>query len=87
MLPLEVVGVMLTLLSFIIEPPPDPPPDPPSDIVQLINTELDSTTPTVVTVQTMSSLIPTLGSVRLLTTVTVVCPLAPESINQLYNNS
>ena len=48
---------MLTLLLFIIGPPPDPPPGP----VQLINTELDSTPLTVFTVQTISTLIPTLG--------------------------
>ena len=47
---------MLTLLSFIIGPPPDPPPD----TVQLINTELDSTPLTVLTVQLITRGLPTI---------------------------
>ena len=51
MLPLEVVGLMVTLLSLVIEPPPGP--------IQLIITKLDSTPLTVLTVQLIIKSLPT----------------------------
>ena len=52
-LPLEVVGLMVILLSLIIEPPPGP--------VQLIVTELSSTPIASLTVQIISSGLPTIS--------------------------
>ena len=49
---------MLTLLSFIIEPPSDPLIDSPPGRVQLISTELESTPLTVLTVQLTWNLFP-----------------------------
>ena len=51
MLPLEVVGLMVTLLSFVIDPPPGP--------IQLISTSLGFTPLTVRTVQSIVRLLPT----------------------------
>jgi len=52
-LPLEVVGLMVTLLLVVIEPPPGP--------IQLIITELDSTPLTVLTVQLITRGLPTIA--------------------------
>ena len=50
LLPLEVVGLMVTLLSFVMTPPGP---------IQLIITELDSTPLTVLTVQLIPPGLPT----------------------------
>jgi len=52
-LPLEVVGLMVTQALFAIEPPPGP--------NQLIITELDSTPLTVLTVQLITCGLPTIA--------------------------
>ena len=52
MLPLEVIGLMVTLLSFVMTP---------SGPVQLIITELDSTPLTVLTVQLKTRGLPTIA--------------------------
>ena len=52
MLPLEVVGLMITLLSFVIGSPPGP--------IQLIITELNSTPLTVLTIHWISCGLPTI---------------------------
>ena len=53
MLPLEVVGLMVTLLSFVIDSPPGP--------IQLIITELNSTPLTVLTIHWISCGLPTIA--------------------------
>ena len=53
MLPLEVVGLMVTLLSLVIVSPPGP--------IQLIITELDSTPLTVLTVHWIIWGLPTIA--------------------------
>ena len=53
LLPLEVVGLMVTLLSFVIDSPPGP--------IQLIITELNSTPLTVLTIHWISCGLPTIA--------------------------
>ena len=53
MLPLEVVGLMVTLLSFVIDSPPGP--------IQLIIIELSSTPLTVLTTHWISCGLPTIA--------------------------
>ena len=53
LLPLEVVGLMVTLLSFVIDSPPG--------LIQLIITELNSTPLTVLTIQWISCGLPTIA--------------------------
>ena len=52
MLPLEVVGLMVTLLLFVMTPPGP---------IQLIITELDSTPLTVLTIQLITLGLPTIA--------------------------
>jgi len=53
LLPLEVIGLMVTLLSFVIDSPPGP--------IQLIITELNSTPLTVLTIHWISCGLPTIA--------------------------
>ena len=53
LLVLEVVGLMITLLSFVIDSPPGP--------IQLIITELNSTPLTVLTIHWISCGLPTIA--------------------------
>ena len=53
MLSLEVVGLMVTLLTFVIDSPPGP--------IQLIITELNSTPLTVLTIHWISCGLPTIA--------------------------
>ena len=53
LLPLEMVGLMVTLLSFVIDSPPGP--------IQLIITELNSTPLTVLTIHWISCGLPTIA--------------------------
>ena len=54
MLPLEVVGLMVTLLSFVIDSSPGP--------IQLIITELNITPTSVLTIHWISCGLPTIAS-------------------------